>query len=295
MPVLTVTHVTTYRYRSAVRLGPHRLMLRPRESRALTLNRFDLFVMPPARVYWFRDASANDIATATFDAPTDTLSIRSRAIVTLPDNPWNDAAIAGFATTYPFSYTPDELACLGLLTVPQYADRAGRLAVWVKGFIARHPTGTLALLSDINTGISQRIAYQSRAAEGTQGPLETLDRGWGSCRDFAVLFAEAVRTLGLGARIVSGYLHDPGGAGPDAVALDTTHAWVDVFLPGAGWIAFDPTNRKVAPNTLVPVAVARGIRQVAPVTGSFSSLTAAAHTMDVAVSVRETLATGAAI
>ena len=131
------------------------------------------------------------------------------------------------------------------------------------------PTDTLSLLKDASNGITAQITYEVRESEGTQGPLETLDRGYGSCRDFAVLFAEAVRTLGFGAHLVSGYLYDPSDNRVGSAGVGSTHAWVDVFVPGAGWIPFDPTNRSIGSANLIAVAVARNISQVAPITGSF--------------------------
>ncbi|NNL74077.1 MAG: transglutaminase family protein, partial [Silicimonas sp.] len=142
-------------------------------------------------------------------------------------------------------------------------------------------------LKDIANGVSAQIAYQSRETEGTQGPLETLDRGWGSCRDFAVLFAEAARTLGLGARLVSGYLYDPAGDRVGTSGTGSTHAWVEVFVPGAGWIPFDPTNQSVGSANLIPVAVARKIDQVAPVSGSFRGQPLDLLAMDVEVVVAD--------
>ena len=144
--------------------------------------------------------------------------------------------------------------------VPQYPDAAGQLRVWARGFVRSAPTDTLALLKDLSVGVAERILYQSRDDEGTQSPIETLDRGWGSCRDFAVLFVEAARSLGFGARIVSGYLYNP----EREREVGTSHAWAEVFVPGAGWITFDPTNRGVGGFNLIPVAV-RDIRQAMPV------------------------------
>lgn len=115
-----------------------------------------------------------------------------------------------------------------------------------------------------------QIAYQSRDEEGTQSPIETLDRGWGSCRDFAILLAEAARRLGMGARIVSGYLSDPEGNLVGSACSGSTHAWVEIFIPGAGWIAFDPTNRSVGSQNLIAVAVGRDMHQISPITGSIS-------------------------
>ena len=131
------------------------------------------------------------------------------------------------------------------------------------------PTDTLSLLKDLSAGITAWVRYQSCEDEGTQAPFETLDRGRGSCRDFAVLFVEAARGLGFGARIVSGYLYNP----ERDMELSTTHAWAEIFLPGAGWVTFDPTNRSVGGFNLIPVAVGRGIHQVMPVVGSFNGAT----------------------
>ena len=178
-------------------------------------------------------------------------------------------ANADSAAQYPFVHAADEWTDLGALTVPQYDDVDGRLAQWVEGFVMARPTDTLSLLKDISNGVFTQISYQSRDDEGTQSPIETLDRGWGSCRDFAVLLAEAARRLGLGARIVSGYLSDPEIGLVGSAGSGTTHAWVEIFIPGAGWIAFDPTNRSVGSGNLIPLAVARNITQVTPVAGTF--------------------------
>ena len=269
MPLLNISHRTDYRYAAAVAPGPHRLMLRPRETRELRLLSFELIVQPAASVSWAHDVAGNSIATASFSGLTDTLSVESRMTVDLGAQAWPVFDIAASAQRYPFRYSNEDWTDLGALARPQYVDVAGRLSDWVEGFVMGRPTDTLSLLKDVAGGVSNRISYQSREVEGTQGPLETLDRGWGSCRDIAVLFAEAVRTLGFGARIVSGYLFDASRDLVGSAGSGSTHAWVEVFVPGAGWISFDPTNRSVGSANLIPVAAARHITQVAPVTGSF--------------------------
>lgn len=270
MTLLETAHITTYRYRHPVSLGPHRLMLRPRESRDLGLLSHSISVTPEAVVTWAYDVFGNTVATASFGAPTEHLMIESRARIELTAPNWPVFSIAASAVSWPFLYPNDDLTDLGALAVPQYQDSVGELARWVEGFIFSRPTDTLSLLKDVSDGVSNQISYQSRESEGTQSPLETLRRGWGSCRDFAVLLAEAARTLGFGVRIVSGYLFDPqdnlvGSAGPGS-----THAWVEIFVPDAGWITFDPTNRSVGPKNLIPVGVARDVHQIVPVAGSFS-------------------------
>ena len=286
MPRVSITHTTTYEYATPVALGPHRMMLRPRETRDLRLAAFDLEISPPATVVWSHDVAGNAIAAATFDTPTDALTIRSRTIIDLTASVWPVFAIAATAISYPFRYSSDDWTDLGAPALPQYADDIGRLAAWTEQFIMVRPTDTLSLLKDVANGVAAHIAYQSRETEGTQDPLETLDRGWGSCRDFAVLFAEAVRTLGFGARLVSGYLYDPDGDRLGVTVTGTTHAWVEVFVSGAGWIPFDPTNRAVGSANLIPVAVGRNMSQVSPVTGSFHGKGPDLRAMDVSVSLQ---------
>ncbi len=287
LPLITldIHHRTTYRYRQPVSLGPHRLMLRPRESRDLRLISSDVTLTPAAAVTWAHDVAGNAVATATFQIMTDTLVIDSRAELELHATPWPIFDIAGSALSYPFPYAKDEWIDLGALAAPQYPDAAGRLRAWARAFIRGNPTDTLALLKDLSAGVSEEISYQSREDEGTQSPTQTLDRGWGSCRDFAVLFVEAARSLGFGARIVSGYLYNPDRSSVGSSGEGSTHAWAEVYVPGAGWITFDPTNRSVGGLNLIPVAVARDIGQALPVAGSFVGMTDAFQGMWVEVLV----------
>ena len=282
---LTIRHRTTYLYHQPVSLGPHRMMLRPRESRDLRLISNDLTVTPAAMVNWAHDVFGNAIATASFAGKTDRLVIDSAVQLHLGGDPWPVFDLAASAIHYPFRYSDDEWMDLGALRRQQYDDSKGLLRKWAMGFVRSDPTDTLALLKDMSVGVAERIRYQSREVEGTQAPLETLDRGWGSCRDFAVLFVEAVRSLGLGARIISGYLYNPDRDRVGSEDAGSTHAWAEVYVPGAGWITFDPTNRSVGGHNLIPVAVARDIRQATPVTGSFIGMTDSFRGMWVEVSV----------
>ena len=281
MIALTIRHKTTYRYNKSVELGAHRLMLRPRESRELRLISSELIVKPEATVTWALDVSGNAVATATFAGTTDHLVIDSVVELELDASAWPVFDVAASAISYPFPYLSDDRADLGALALQQYPDPMGRLRLWAEAFVRSRPTDTLSLLKDLSAGITAWVRYQSREEVGTQSPLETLDRGWGSCRDFAVLFVEAARGLGFGARIVSGYLYNP----EREQEAGTTHAWAEVFVPGAGWITFDPTNRGVGGFNLIPVAVGRGIHQVMPVAGSFTGMTDAFQGLWVDVSV----------
>lgn len=280
---LRIQHRTTYRYRQPVTLGPHRLMLRPRESCDLRLTSCDITATPDAVMTSAQDVFGNTVTTATFRAMADTLLIESVAELELTAAAWPIFDIAASAIFYPFRYSDDEWSDLGALTVQQYPDPAGRLLSWARAFVRSNPTDTLSLLKDLSAGVAGGISYRSREDEGTQLPTQTLDRGWGSCRDFAILFVEAARSLGFGARIVSGYLYRPDQNSVGSADAGSTHAWVEVFVPGAGWITFDPTNNGVGGFNLIPVAVARDIRQAMPVIGSFVGMTDAFQGMAVEV------------
>ncbi|MGR3368284.1 MAG: transglutaminase family protein [Sagittula sp.] len=286
MTQLTITHVTRYTFRQDIALGRHQLMLRPRETRDLSLVSFALDIRPEPVLDWSHDVAGNAVASAVFPTPARMLEITARMEVDLRAPVWPVFPIAASAASYPFTYSPDEVTDLGALPAPQYWDAKHRLRDWAESLVAAHPTDTLALLKDISNTITRDIRYQSRETEGTQGPLETLDRGWGTCRDFAVLFAEAVRTLGLAARLVSGYRFNPGGELAGSTDTGATHAWTEVSIPGAGWIPFDPTNRSVGSANLIPVAVARNIHQISPVSGSFSGRNGDFLGLDVTVDVR---------
>jgi transglutaminase-like putative cysteine protease len=268
---LKIRHKTTYRYHRPVGLLPHRLMLRPRESRELRLVSSTITVTPTATVTWAQDVFGNAIATAGFQTMSDRLVIESAAEIQLDASAWPVFAIAASAISYPFRYSDNEWMDLGALAIPQHPDPTGRLRAWAQAFVRGPPTDTLSMLKDLSAGVFEQISYQIREDEGTQSPIQTLDRGLGSCRDFAVLFAEAARTLGFGARIVSGYLYNPDNDAKGANG--STHAWAEVYVTGAGWITFDPTNRSVGGFNLIPVAVARDIREAMPVIGSFVGMT----------------------
>ena len=282
---LKIHHKTTYRFNQSVRLWPHRLMLRPRESRDLRLMSHEVTAIPAASIMWALDVFGNAVATATFQTMADNLVIDSVAELQLNAAAWPVFDVAASAIFYPFRYSDDEWTDLGALTIQQYPDPAGRLRDWARAFVRSNPTDTLSLLKDLGAGVSGWISYQSREDPGTQSPHETLERGWGSCRDFAVLFVEAARSLGFGARIVSGYLYNPDQNITGTSGAGSTHAWAEVFVPGAGWITFDPTNRSVGGLNLIPVAVARDIRHAMPVAGSFVGMTDAFQGMTVEVRV----------
>lgn len=280
---LGIDHRTTYRYARPVILQSHRLVVTPRSSGDLTTVDHSLRCEPEGSVTWTLDVFGNVIADVAFREPADRLTIISDAVVDHHAPEWPIFTIDPAAHSYPFAHTLDDVIDLGSLAQPDWlAPEGGMVGSWARGFVAGPQTDTLALLKDLNIGVLDDIDYRLRDEEGTQTPAQTLSLRSGSCRDIAGLFIEAVRHLGFGARAVSGYLFDPEQADDDA---GSTHAWAEVYLPGAGWVAFDPTHRRLGSSRLVPVAVARLNRQIMPVTGNYVGTPADFLAMDVKVRV----------
>ena len=286
MKLLTVRHATTYRYAAPVTFGQHRLMLRPRDSHDLRLVAAELALSPPGTVRWMHDVFGNSVALVDFEASAAELSIVSTLTIERYGLARLEFRIAPDAENYPFMHSADDRTDLGRLRERHYPDR-GEVEEWARAFIIETPANTFNLLATMNGAIRGSFAYRVREEEGTQTPVETLERKSGTCRDYALLFIEAARSLGFGARFVTGYLYDPALEGGEAAqGAGATHAWTEIYLPGAGWIEFDPTNGLVAGENLIRVAVTRDPAQAAPITGSYSGEGAAYLGMEVEVTVR---------
>jgi transglutaminase-like putative cysteine protease len=289
MSLLTVRHLTVYRYSEPVGLGEHRMMFRPRESHDLRLLKSRLEIAPaPASLRWLHDVFDNSVAVATFDSDTSELRFDSTVTLehvetALPDYPLED-----YAKTYPFRYSDDELPDLGCALAHRYPSDVVKR--WVKQFLdPSGTTGTMDLLRSITLGVKRDFLYTRRSEKGVQSPNDTLESRRGSCRDFAVLMMEAARSLGLAARFVSGYIFVPGSDTGRTLGGGATHAWMQTYLPGAGWVDFDPTNSIVGNRNLIRVAVAWDPKQVLPLWGTYAGPASAFLGMDVTVSVTETL------
>jgi transglutaminase-like putative cysteine protease len=287
MPILTISHKTEYRYAHPVAFGEHRVMLRPLPGHDLRILAHRLAIAPePMRLRWIHDAFGNSVAIATFDERADTLSFTSTA--TVEHDPAEEFALTPDdpAFFYPFLYDDEEYPDLTQFVTPQYGDPQGELSAWARQFLdADAPTPTFRILSGMTHGIRKTFHYRKRHEQGTQHPLDTLQGKSGTCRDFALLMIEALRRLGIGARFVSGYIFVPGDSAHGYVGGGNTHAWVQVYLPSAGWIEFDPTNGIVGNRDLVRVAVARDPRQAIPLHGVYLGSADAFLGMEVNINV----------
>ncbi len=287
MALLTVRHVTVYRYSEPVELGEHRMMFRPRESHDLRLVNTRLTITPvPATLRWLHDVFDNSLAIATFDGETCELRFDSSVTLEHFEIPLPDYPLEEYARTYPFRYDDDELPDLAQGLRCHYPNH--EVGVWAEQFLdPSGSTGTIELLRSMTSAIKQDFRYQRRSEKGIQSPGETLHCGHGSCRDFALLMIEAVRCLGFAARFVSGYIFVPDMDDSEIACGGATHAWMQVYLPGAGWVDFDPTNNIIGNRNLIRVAVAWDPKQVLPLWGTYVGPASAFLGMDVSVSVTQ--------
>ena len=305
MPRMNVRHESTYRYSQPVEFGEHRMMFRPRDSHDLRLLKATLDIQPaPAAIRWRHDVFGNSVAVASFTSPADTLSFVSQIEIDHFQGAEPDCPIEPYAEIYPFSYPLVELPDLARAIERHYPDPDHAVDLWARRFLRDTRPRTMDVLTELTAAIkADGFSYAERDAEGCQSPAETLRLKSGSCRDFALLMIEAARSLNFAARFVSGYLYvprldsnvqpPPAQAAPPAgdsqpaleapappsptVAPNTeagrgggaTHAWVQIYLPGAGWVEFDPTNAIVGNRDLIRVAVARDPAQAVPLAGSW--------------------------
>ncbi|MGO4391509.1 transglutaminase N-terminal domain-containing protein [Variovorax sp. M-6] len=288
-----ITHTTVYRYRTPVTFGLHRVMFRPRDSHDLRVLATDLEVSPQAYVRMIQDPHSNSVALVQPMGEATELRIVCSFTIEHVPTPLNELALEPSAELLPFAYSVQERLDLEHYLRPHHDDPDGTLIRWAHQFLhTDQPNSTREVLTRMNAHIGQSLRYVARDEEGTQTPLQTLALGSGSCRDYALLMMEAARRLGVATRFVSGYLYDAaldtGEAEPGQAVTGSgsTHAWLHAYLPGAGWIAFDPTNNLMASTQLIRVGVARDPALAAPISGSWYGDAEAYEGLEASVVVR---------
>lgn len=287
MITLDVRHSTTYRYANPVSFLEHRLLCRPRGNHELRLIETGLAITPPATVRWCHDVFGNSVAQLSFEESSDRLEVVSSFRAEhYPRDP-QQLVLEHYALTLPFVYNESDAIDLAPYLRPHYGDPEATISRWMQGFIAANGSLTLEVLNAMVQSVQRDFVYQRRDEEGTFTPDKTLALRAGTCRDYALLMMEALRGIGVAARFVSGYLYDEA-ADNDAslmVGGGETHAWCEVYLPGAGWVAYDPTNALVAGRNLIAIAFARDPKQISPLSGDFAGLPDDFLGMEVQVSI----------
>lgn len=289
--LLQIRHKTVYRYHRPVIFNEHRGMFRPHDSHDQRLLDIQFRVSPDARIRWVHDVFSNAATIFNFpDTPSDALEIE--CVMRVYRNPvfGEHFPLTEFARRFPFEYPPEQLTDLRPSIVATYPDDDQSLLKWAQGFATEAGGDTWETLRRMNAAIHQNFIYNRREEPGVQPPAETLSMGAGSCRDFAVLMLEAVRRLNFAGRFVTGYLYDPSLDNGETVMQGSgaTHAWLQIFLPGAGWVEFDPTNGLIDSTNLIRTGVARTPDQAVPLRGTYKG--AAEDTAGFTVEVEVTTA-----
>jgi transglutaminase-like putative cysteine protease len=287
--ILEVQHTTVYRYARPVAFGEHRVMFRPRPGHDLRVLYAEMNVTPAHRQRLVTDAFSNSIAIVTLREPATELRFECNLGIEHYGQQNLSLPITLDAERFPVEYTADERLDLTPFLTPWAADERGELAAWAQAQVAAAGGSTRGALLRMMQAIKRDIAYRPRYEEGTQHPLDTLATRSGTCRDYAHLMVEACRRLGIAARFVSGYLYDPvvDGGAVGMTGSGATHAWAEIYLPGAGWVPYDPTNALTGGDALIRVAATRLPAQASPLSGSFVGTAADFLGMSVTVEVRK--------
>jgi transglutaminase-like putative cysteine protease len=267
-----IRHITTYRYAKPVTFGTHRAMFLPRRGASARLLGWSAKTSIASKIKWITDTRSNTVTVIELSEPaselTFTFQVRGiyfgvKGVESFP--------LEARADEVPIQYTPDEWTDLSSYLRPHSEDPDGSVAAWTKSFVAGDQDRTTDVLHRMFEAFRKDFHYGARDAEGTQSPGETLRKRSGTCRDYAWLMIESLRRLGYACRFVSGYLYDEAldGGAVGMTGSGSTHAWLQVFLPGAGWLDYDPTNSISAGYDLIPVAYVRHPGQAIPLAGSW--------------------------
>lgn len=277
---IRIQHLTEYLFSAPVTFNQHRLLIRPREGHDVRIESSKLVISPAYHIKWQRDVFDNSLAVVSFKEPSDKLTIASEVVIQHYEQAPFDFMLEDYAINYPFNYADSERTDLLAYQQLVFLEDQSAINQWLHQFNYLG-MNTFSMLMLLNQTISNQFRYQMREEPGVQTPAYTLEHRSGSCRDYATLFIEACRCLGLASRFVSGYLHAPATEAGHA----STHAWVEVYLPGTGWKGFDPTSGQVTSSQHIAVAVARNPEAVPPISGSFIGLGTHKPSMHVDVTV----------
>ena len=273
MARINIVHTTEYTYRNPVGLLRHKLMIRPDKVTICACIAQHCKVEPEPTGIWKHDVFNNSICFLEWPEAlrTKRLSILSTLDITHhPDGqPLPSYSLDAAAETFPFSYTAQEnpRSRAPCRTPDADPDRRVKRLGPPCGVCRRQQKETLKVLEVMTDAIKEQFRYGARHEEGTHTAAQTLELGSGTCRDFAVLMMEALRSFGFATRFVTGYLYDD--TSGTTRGGGSTHAWCSVYLPGAGWVEYDPTNGLVAGANLIRVGVTREAEQALPISGGF--------------------------
>jgi transglutaminase-like putative cysteine protease len=273
--LLRIRHVTTYRYREPVGFGEHRMLFRPHEGHEIKIRDASMTVSVASDQRWIQDVFGNSVAIVMPRLRSDQLRFESVVDIEHHGASTLELPLEERALMMPVAYNGEERQVLAPYIGLVDEDPAGQVALWAKAFVA-DTDNTQRAIDAMMIAFRDGFEYQAREAEGTQKAVDTLRQRSGTCRDYAWLMIEGLRSLGIACRFVTGYIYDAAldpGANPDEqsgrLGAGATHAWLEAYLPGAGWVSYDPTNRLTGGRDLVRVGHSRRPQEAVPLAGSW--------------------------
>lgn len=257
-----IQYASTYTYARRVSFSPHIFRLIPKVDQHLKVRRFEFATNRGAVVNWRRDLFDNETASCFYPNSSNTLSAKLRLVLEVEAKNAFGFLLEPQALHVPFAYRAVETRMLA----PYLAqtEPAPILPFW-RAPVTQRPT--IDTLVELNSALHDHIAYERRDEGAARPTSETLRLGSGSCRDFAVVLVDVLRGFGLAARHASGYLCEFGET--EKRAEGSLHAWVETFLPGAGWVGMDPTNGTFCDHHHLTAAVGLTPTDIAPIAGSY--------------------------
>ena len=277
---ITVRYSARYQYVQKASFSPHRVRLFPRHDLFVHIERISFSTDASADVQYRHDLFDNVTATCLYPASLDRLDFELEFDAVL--QAWDPFhfLLDSHALRLPFDYLPEEAAVLAPFRRSRY--RTGDLPAPLS---LASPRPTVEAIVALNNWLHENIEYERREEGDPFAPKDTLDRQKGSCRDFAVLLTEVLRRHGLAARLASGYLwEDNSEHGPEHAA-NAFHAWVETYLPGAGWVGLDPTNGIFCDHHFLAAAVGLTARDIAPILGRYYGKKTIASTLQTGLTI----------
>ena len=257
-----ILYQTQYLYEEPVSFSTHLFRLFPKADRYLAVRSLAFQTNMGATINYRRDLFDNEIASCFYPGKSALLSVNLQIELEIEERNAFGFLLAPHAIDFPFTYDAREAHILA-----PYLQRSGpplTIPFWSP---PTSPQPTVSALVALNEALHEHLAYERREEGAAYAPEETLRLGRGSCRDFTVLLAEIARGLGLAARLASGYLCEFGSE--EKVAEGALHAWTEIYLPGAGWVGFDPTNGYLCNHHHITAAVGFTPEDISPILGKY--------------------------
>ncbi len=258
-----IKHDTVYKFSSEVFLEPHYLRFKPKTAPNRELKDFQLNVFPqPAGISEQIDSENNIVHFCWFDGMSTDLTIKSESIVEIQEyNPFNFILHPQEYNELPFTYSG--AVANSLQSALEVQGMTDSLLKYGQKILNQSNSQTIEFLTNLTRQIHSDFIIKARELGEPYSPGQTLKVRTGSCRDVAWMQIHLLRDIGIASRFVSGYFYP--------IVKDPQfelHAWVEVFLPGAGWVGFDPSNGILVGNSHIPIATSSQFENTMSVTGS---------------------------